>query len=56
MEPDQAHPFVRPNLGPNCLQKCQQTTPAGKELMLFPTMWHFDTNRLRQVCAASFQA
>ena len=33
LDPDQTQQFVRPDLGPNCLQtNYQQTTPAGKDL------------------------
>ena len=32
LDPDQAQHFVGPDLGPNCLQRCQQTAVAGREL------------------------
>ena len=33
LNPDQARPFVGPDLGPNCLQRYQQTTLVDKELI-----------------------
>ena len=33
LDPDQAQCFVGTDLGPNCLQGYQQTTPVGKELI-----------------------
>ena len=33
LDPDQAGHFVRPDLGPNCVQRLSQcSTPVGKEL------------------------
>ena len=34
LNPDHARHFVGPDLGPNCLQNWQQTTPVGKDLKL----------------------
>ena len=34
LDPDQARHYVRPDLGPNCLQRLQQTTLVVKELTL----------------------
>ena len=31
LDPDQARHFVGPDLSPNCMQRCQQTTLVGKE-------------------------
>ena len=34
LDPDHALRFVRPDLGPSCLQGYQQTTLVSKQLML----------------------
>ena len=35
LDSDQARHFVGPDLVPSCLQKYQQTTPAGRELICY---------------------
>ena len=37
LDPNQARLFVGPDLGPNCLQRFQQATLAGKDLITLLT-------------------
>ena len=46
LNPDQAQPFVYPDLGPNCLQRYKQMALAGKELRYPTPMWDAKHNNI----------